>query len=97
MITNFNDELINSLATVRAQMQIDHAEYLLRMPIDEKEQKERIKKELIIKLLDEMMKSNCIEFTAQLDTSQLSNIYRARIVTVPNWAISKLRQEGKIK
>lgn len=87
---------MNSLSTIWAQMNVSHSEFLLFSIKDENEYKKLIKERLIGKLLDELMKSNHIEFTAQDDMNEMSKTYRARLVTIPNHLVGKLRKEGKI-
>lgn len=91
-----NDEVVNSLSTIWAQMNVSHSEFRLFSIKDENEYKKLIKERLIGKLLDELMKSNHIEFTAQEDTIEGSKTYRARLVSIPNHLVGKLRKEGKI-
>jgi hypothetical protein len=91
-----NDEVMNSLSTIWAQMNVSQSEFLLFSIKDENEYKKLIKERLIGKLLDELMKSNHIEFTAQDDVNEMSKTYRARLVSIPNHLVGKLRKEGKI-
>ena len=56
---------------------------------------EGVKIQLIKDLLDELMKSNCIEFTKQVDPNTMDYIYRARIFAVPNTDIQTIRTAMK--
>lgn len=56
---------------------------------------EGVKIQLIKDLLDELMKSNCIEFTKQVDPNTMDYIYRARIFAVPNTDIQIIRTAMK--
>ena len=50
-----------------------------------------IKIQLIQDLLEKLMKSNCIEFTKQVDPNTMDYTYRARIFAVPNTDIQTIR------
>ncbi len=54
--------------------------------------KDMIKKELLIKLLDEIVKSNLIEFTSQSDVATGHTHYRARIFATPDSQIRMIRK-----
>ena len=54
--------------------------------------KEMIKKELLIKLLDEIVKSNLIEFTSQSDVATGHTHYRARIYATPDSQVRMIRK-----
>ena len=93
---NQSDEIINSMSIVKCQMTVDDSEFLFHLHTDEKEYKKFLKERLIKQLVQELMDKDCIEFTAQEDIIRLSKIYRARLVTIPNHIVTKLRKEGKI-
>lgn len=57
--------------------------------------KEMIKKELLHKLLDEIVKSNLIEFTSQSDTATGHTHYRARIFATPDAQVRLIRKSMK--
>lgn len=95
MIT-LNDQIINSLSIVHSQLNVNYGEYLLRKDVNEDEYKNHIKQELMKSLVQEMMKLNLIEFTAQEDLNRLGKIYRARLVAIPSEVIQRLRKERKI-
>lgn len=52
---------------------------------------EDVKIQLIKDLLEKLMKSNCIEFTKQVDPNTMDYTYRARIFAVPNTDIQTIR------
>lgn len=54
-----------------------------------------IKIQLIQDLLEKLMKSNCIEFTKQVDPNTMDYIYRARIFAVPNTDVQIIRTAMK--
>jgi hypothetical protein len=53
---------------------------------------EYIKKELIEKLIEEVRRSGCVEFTKQHDSDSNAVTYRARICVVPDEQIKLLRK-----
>ena len=57
--------------------------------------KEMIKKELLHKLLDEIVKSNLIEFTSQSDAATGQTHYRARIFATPDAQVRLIRKSMK--
>lgn len=57
--------------------------------------KDMIKKELLHKLLDEIVKSNLIEFTSQSDVATGHTHYRARIFATPDAQIRLIRKSSK--
>ena len=57
--------------------------------------KEMIKKELLHKLLDEIVKSNLIEFTSQSDVATGQTHYRARIFATPDSQVRLIRKSMK--
>jgi hypothetical protein len=91
-----NDELLNSLSTISAQLNVNHNESLSYRGLDGDEYEKLLKEKLVRKLIDGLMNSNHIEFTAQEDTNQMSRIYRARVVTANASVIGKLRKESII-
>jgi len=58
-------------------------------------QDDGIKIQLIQDLLEKLMKSNCIEFTKQVDPNTMDYIYRARIFAVPNTDVQIIRTAMK--
>lgn len=52
---------------------------------------EDVKIQLIKDLLEKLMKSNCIEFTKQVDPNTMDYTYRARIFAVPNTDVQIIR------
>jgi hypothetical protein len=58
---------------------------------------ERIKKELIRQLAEEMMRSKCVEFTKQNDMTTGGYVFRARIFVTPDDQVRLLRQANVIK
>ena len=54
--------------------------------------KDMIKKELLHKLLDEIVKSNLIEFTSQSDVATGHTHYRARIFATPDAQVRMIRK-----
>jgi|APGre2960657404_1045060.scaffolds.fasta_scaffold245124_2 hypothetical protein len=91
-----NDELLNSLSTISVQLNVNHIESLSYRGLDGDEYEKLLKEKLVRKLIDGLMNSNHIEFTAQEDTNQMSRIYRARVVTANASVIGKLRKESII-
>ena len=57
--------------------------------------KDMIKNELLHKLLDEIVKSNLIEFTSQSDTATGHTHYRARIFATPDAQVRLIRKSMK--
>lgn len=57
--------------------------------------KDMIKKELLHKLLDEIVKSNLIEFTSQSDVVSGQTHYRARIFATPDSQVRLIRKSMK--
>ena len=57
--------------------------------------KDMIKKELLHKLLDEIVKSNLIEFTSQSDVASGHTHYRARIFATPDSQVRLIRKSMK--
>ncbi|NBW34198.1 MAG: hypothetical protein EBR30_04105 [Cytophagia bacterium] len=57
--------------------------------------KDMIKKELLHKLLDEIVKSNLIEFTSQSDVASAHTHYRARIYATPDSQVRMIRKSMK--
>ena len=57
--------------------------------------KDMIKKELLHKLLDEIVKSNLIEFTSQSDVASGHTHYRARIYATPDSQVRMIRKSMK--
>ena len=58
-------------------------------------QDDGIKIQLMQDLLEKLMKSNCIEFTKQVDPNTMDYIYRTRIFAVPNTDIQIIRTAMK--
>jgi hypothetical protein len=53
-----------------------------------------IKYQLGQKLLEALLESNYIEYTKQVNTRDMSFIYRARIFAVPNTDVQLIRKQG---
>jgi len=53
-----------------------------------------IKIQLVQDILEKLMKSNCIEFTKQVDPNTMDYTYRARIFAVPNTDVQLIRKQG---
>jgi len=66
----------------------------MNSPVDDDNYKLIMKRELVQMLVDELWKTNHIEFTMVPDHSTQNNIYRARICTVPDTQVRILRERG---
>jgi len=58
--------------------------------------KDEVKKQLLRKLLDEIVKNNLIEFTSQTDVANSLTHYRARIYATPDTQIRTIRNNMKV-
>lgn len=58
---------------------------------------EMIKKELVRRLAEEMMRAKCVEFTKQNDMTTGGCVFRARIFVTPDDQVRLLRQANVIK
>jgi len=58
--------------------------------------KDEVKKQLLRKLLDEIVKNNLIEFTSQTDSANGFTHYRARIYATPDTQIRAIRNNMKV-
>lgn len=54
--------------------------------------KDEVKKQLLRKLMDEIVKNNLIEFTSQTDVANNHTHYRARIYATPDSQIRRIRK-----
>lgn len=58
--------------------------------------KDEVKKQLLRKLMDEIVKNNLIEFTSQTDVVNNHTHYRARIYATPDAQIRRIRKSMKV-
>jgi len=66
----------------------------MNSPVDDDDYKDIIKRELLQMLVNELWKTNHVEFTMMKDQAKLQDIYRARICTVPDTQVRILRERG---
>ncbi len=57
--------------------------------------KDEVKKQLLKKLIDEIVKNNLIEFTSQTDAAAGQTHYRARIFATPDTQVRLIRKSMK--
>lgn len=57
--------------------------------------KDEVKKQLLKKLMDEIVKNNLIEFTSQTDVAAGQTHYRARIFATPDTQVRLIRKNMK--
>jgi hypothetical protein len=92
--TEAYDNVIQSLIQGKMFLVSEYVPYSYAQEFPSKETDDEMKARLTGKLVDAMMRDNCVEFTKSYDSFSGQHIYRARCYATPDSQVQILRTQG---